>query len=91
MCPAEGVERTRRSAGNSSFHQANEFKDLITISKYRQFLICMSYSFCQNFIYQANFWWHILYLVILGTVVPHYNEVLGIMKITLLYQGKKNK
>ena len=26
-----------------------------------------------------------------GTVEPRYNEVLGTMKITLLYQGKKTK
>ena len=28
---------------------------------------------------------------LISTVEPRYNEVLGIMKITLLYQGKKTK
>ena len=43
VCPAEGRELTRHSAGNSSFCQTHTLKVLTPTSTYRQFIICMSY------------------------------------------------
>ena len=46
-------------------------------------------SICTQFrLILAHHW---KYVEIQGTVEPHYNEDLGTMKITLLYQGEKTK
>ena len=58
--------------------------------------LCFVKWWCNKFVlflHKKSLPWSILCCDILysSTVEPRYNEDLGTMKITLLYQGKKNK
>ena len=70
VCPAEGRELTRHSAGNSSFCQTHTLKVLTPTSTYRQFIIL--YVLFVKISYQARFCLQISYHASLLTILIGY-------------------